>query len=246
MAGEQILYERPLPGARLNCTHPLAQGLVGCWLFNDNGGTSVNDSSPYQRHGKLINFASPPRRAFNGTQFDGVDDYINVPGFHLPNLGTAAAFSVVTWFNWSGGGGGADGRRFICETSPNYTISLAVQAGSTPILRGIACPADTVGVSVDTTTIIEPNTVYHAALTSKQNYLDKIYLNGVMEAQSVTLNKSLISHTSLNIGTYRDAIDRWFAGSLHLLMIYCRDISAEEVKALYYSPYSPMEEPLFA
>jgi hypothetical protein len=34
---------KPLLGARLDSTHPLAQGLVADWLFNENGGDAIYD-----------------------------------------------------------------------------------------------------------------------------------------------------------------------------------------------------------
>lgn len=34
---------KPLPGARVDWGHPLARGLVGCWLFNEGGGTRVRN-----------------------------------------------------------------------------------------------------------------------------------------------------------------------------------------------------------
>jgi len=46
-------YEKPMYGVLLNPYHPLARGLVGCWLFNEGGGNSVFDLSGYGNHGML-------------------------------------------------------------------------------------------------------------------------------------------------------------------------------------------------
>lgn len=35
---------KPPLGSQLNFSHPLSQGLVGCWLMNEGGGNLVNDS----------------------------------------------------------------------------------------------------------------------------------------------------------------------------------------------------------
>ena len=36
---------KPRLGLRLNHNHPLAQGLVGCWVMNEGGGDKVFDLS---------------------------------------------------------------------------------------------------------------------------------------------------------------------------------------------------------
>ena len=35
--------QKPPLGSRIDTGHPLAQGLVACWLFNEGGGTLVRD-----------------------------------------------------------------------------------------------------------------------------------------------------------------------------------------------------------
>lgn len=34
---------KPAPGAQIDYSHPLARGLVGCWLFNEGSGVRAND-----------------------------------------------------------------------------------------------------------------------------------------------------------------------------------------------------------
>ncbi|RLC75048.1 MAG: hypothetical protein DRJ03_30885 [Chloroflexi bacterium] len=72
-------YEKPMYGALLNPYHPLAQGLIGCWLFNEGGGNTVFDLSQYMHHGS-INGATWTIEKFGSIlSFDGTDDYIEVP-----------------------------------------------------------------------------------------------------------------------------------------------------------------------
>jgi hypothetical protein len=67
--------------------------LLGYWRF-DEVGIAANDTSPNARHGTLKNtpkriqstaptYSSPP--LWTGLQFDGVDDYVEVPNFPLFN-----------------------------------------------------------------------------------------------------------------------------------------------------------------
>ena len=48
---------KPVLGTRLDSRHPLSQGLVGCWLFNEGAGTSVADLSGNNKYGTLIGTA---------------------------------------------------------------------------------------------------------------------------------------------------------------------------------------------
>lgn len=73
------VINKPLPGIQLNCSHPLAKGLVGCWLFNEGSGIRAYDLSPYKNHGTLKNFndVTSKDRSSQGLKFDGLDDYID-------------------------------------------------------------------------------------------------------------------------------------------------------------------------
>lgn len=42
---------KPIRGIQLNKSHPLARGLVGCWLFNEGSGTKCFDVSGFGNHG---------------------------------------------------------------------------------------------------------------------------------------------------------------------------------------------------
>lgn len=43
--GQRSPWQKPFLGAQLNRSHPMAQGLVGAWLFNENSGGIANDLS---------------------------------------------------------------------------------------------------------------------------------------------------------------------------------------------------------
>lgn len=51
-------FNKPLLGTPINWSHPLAKGLVGCWLMNEGSGDRVNDYSGNQNTGVLQNSAS--------------------------------------------------------------------------------------------------------------------------------------------------------------------------------------------
>lgn len=85
---------KPLPGAQLDRSHPLAQGLLGCWLMNEGSGLSVYDYSGNDNHGVLTNgptwVAGPDGGALS---FDGVNDRIRVVDFPSVEINNGGA----TW-----------------------------------------------------------------------------------------------------------------------------------------------------
>ena len=87
---------KPPPGTQINWGHPLARGLVGCWLFNENGGLRAIDLAG-NNHGILTN--GPlwvPGRNGIALSFDGVDDEVT-----FPSVPTSAISNVTVsmWVN---------------------------------------------------------------------------------------------------------------------------------------------------
>lgn len=84
---------KPLPGAQLDRTHPLAQGLAGLWLMNEGGGLTAYDYSGNDNHGTLTNgptwVAGPDGAALNFALDNQVVDCGN------PAINYAAGFSLV-------------------------------------------------------------------------------------------------------------------------------------------------------
>jgi len=78
---------KPPFGTPLNPFHPLTRGLVGCWLFNEGGGSTVYDVSGYGNTATLEGVASPPT-ADSGwnpggygpaVNLDASNDYVSIP-----------------------------------------------------------------------------------------------------------------------------------------------------------------------
>lgn len=78
--------QKPPIGAKLNYGHPLAKGLIGCWLFNEGSGNKVFDYSGNGNHGTITNVAA--QSATSGWNagpdgaallFDGSNDTALIP-----------------------------------------------------------------------------------------------------------------------------------------------------------------------
>jgi len=87
---------KPSFGVRLNYSHPLAQGLAGCWIANEGAGNILFDLSFEENNGNFIN--SPSWAAGEHgweVKLDGSDDYIKLPE---TDFGINGQISVVVWF----------------------------------------------------------------------------------------------------------------------------------------------------
>src|SRR2546426_401633 len=94
---------KPLFGAQLNASHPLAQGLQARWLMNENGGDVINDVTKNGNIGKLI--SSPvwvSQRNGPAILFSG-SNYIDVPNSTSININ--GALSICFWFSTPTGNG---------------------------------------------------------------------------------------------------------------------------------------------
>ncbi len=111
---------------------PSATGLTGYWALNEATGTSAADGSGNSRHGTLVNGPVWNSGEFNGAVLlDGVNDHVNVP--HQLITTSDTKYSYTAWFCWNGSGGGADGRKFILETTGSgnpHLLSAAVTSAA--------------------------------------------------------------------------------------------------------------------
>ena len=100
-------FNNPGRGVLVNRAHPLARGLVGCWLMNEGTGERVFDHSGYGNHGLMTNMdaatdwvQSPHGGALD---FDGSDDYIYFGDAAVlqPDAWTIVATVRITTATWN-------------------------------------------------------------------------------------------------------------------------------------------------
>ncbi|WP_457916293.1 LamG domain-containing protein [Candidatus Lokiarchaeum ossiferum] len=205
-----------------------ADDLYARWDLDGNANEPVNDFNG------VFHGATPATdrlgRSSSCYNFDGSNDYVSVPHKTLPDGSTE--YTISAWFKWDGGGGGLEGRRFILETTPLWSISICIEKGPTPIAKGYLRDSSTRVASG--TTIIVPNQWYQLAATYQKDTTNgfKLYLNGQLEGQ-VSTGGSLEPITSMNIGTYRSADNRWFDGKIDEIGLFNRAFSEEEMEILY-------------
>jgi len=72
------------------------KGLVGCWRFDEETGSTAKDSSPYGNHGTIYGATRVRGIIGKALSFDGVDDYVDCGNKPIYNF---TEFSVAIWIN---------------------------------------------------------------------------------------------------------------------------------------------------
>jgi hypothetical protein len=216
----------------------LSQGLVGHWTFNaeDVSGTTVRDVSGHGNDGTLLNgpsLVSSPLGA--AVQFDGVDDYVEIPDSVSLRV---TSMTVVSWVRFPAAP--SAGWRMIFEHARNTTNWIAMvksingdwwhwrwQNGGSGSSNDVGTSRPfTVGTwvhlafSIDLTVV--PNKV--------QAYIDGVLdteLIGVADLPAAAAGVSTIGRSAINGG------GEYLPGLIDEVRVYDHALTSAEVNRLY-------------
>lgn len=226
---------KPPRGAVLNTTHPLARGLVGCWLMNEGTGRRIFDYSGNKNHGLMTNMdpATDWKAGPHGwaVDFDGGDDYVyfGTNKILFPDVWTIVANvkcttttsnKLCTW---------------TTATHPSIWINLALNQLLLYMGADNYAYFDSEAFSVVT------NGLWHQIafsipgiaindINNAKCYVDAtLYAIDSVKATGAQSAKTIFSLGYTNV-RYRDI--------LSFLCLYNRVLSPAEIAWLYESPYS--------
>jgi len=195
--------------------------LVGWWRMNNETGENesyVKDWSTHGNNGTVTGatYNSSGGKFGGGFEFDGDDDYIN-----FGTISGLSEFSFSCWFKTSATAGYMtliDGDSFILFLSSGtprfYSPSPSWIFGTTDWRDGN----------------------WHHLVLIYNSTIARVYVDGVVQGTDLDTNNNLISTTGelTRIGLRSD--NGWdFNGSIDDVQLYSRDLSPEEVNALYNS-----------
>jgi hypothetical protein len=219
---------KPIRGLRLNKSHPLARGLVSCWLMNEGSGNKVFNLSGSGHDGTFTGTAL----SWNSGKFGpavnlpGSDEYVNVgPGF--PSLVNAGTISV--WFNTTVLAPNPEGVIVGATKSASERIEIAVGNLSTfsvIYFNG----SDFFGAS-------ESSSLgwHHIALVMNNGAITG-YLNGILMDGTLD-TKGMSSDDNFAIGAAIGTTPDYFNGKVDNVMVWTRTLSASEIALLYREPF---------
>ncbi len=205
-------------------------GQLGYWAFDDGSGTTARDSSGNGNNGRLINGPVWVNGILGkALQFDGIDDYVEVP--HDAKLEpTTGQATVAVWINarrhtgpnnaqWQGilAKGGAP-RLYNLYTQQNQTLHFSTGPSGAYI-------------GSSSTGTVPLNEWVHIAVVVDDAHL--YYLNG--EPAGVVSNGATVptgSTAALTIGRTSET-DREFLGMIDDVRLYDVALTPQEVKDLY-------------
>ncbi|MCD6558235.1 MAG: hypothetical protein J7K31_04395 [Candidatus Aenigmarchaeota archaeon] len=207
------------------------QGLVAHWDMDENSGSIVRDSSGYDNDGEWpssrVNWVQG--KYGSALEFDGVDDYVEVPGSDSLDL---TKFTVSLWIKpdalGTGSWQGIIGKGTGDKNNRNY--ALFQRLDDDRLHYSFSDGNDWVSYSsVGSLTIGD---WYYVVMTYDQaNFC--LYINGEKDSCVPESRVPLTTSESLYIGRLPDY--GAFNGAIDDVRIYNRALSAGEIKSLYES-----------
>jgi hypothetical protein len=212
-------------------------GLVAWWEFNEGSGTTALDSSGNGNHGTIFNGATyVPGVSGTALQFDGADDYVEVP--HSASLNVGNQITVEFWMKTTYTG------RWVAITKTDGCGSTGWQSEQTPHIPNPSAIGWGVGhgscwtiAGPNVTTSISDGLWHHVVGTYDRTLGEiKIYADGRLEgivAGSEHQNLPLDNNEALWFGAPKWAswAGQRYQGVLDEIRIYNRVLSEAEVLA---------------
>jgi hypothetical protein len=244
---------KPLFGTPLNRSHPLAQGLAGCWIMNENSGKYVWDCTGNGNDGICTNMADPPTSTSgwgpgpNGgaLAFDGSNDYFDGGSGPTTKFGTGP-FSIllnVRPTSFASEAGLYDALTLGGVGSRNDAFILVLTtAGKLRVYRGGPdTPGGAYSASSNDALVLHSE---NSIVLVRSGAVGTFYINGIADSVTIPLSSNVTSGGSI-IGRYADADGGWLTGHVSSASIYNRALSDDEVAYLYAFPYGMFEEESF-
>jgi hypothetical protein len=230
---------KPPKGVLLNRSHPLAKGLVGCWLMNDAPpllGKTL-DLSGHRNNGTLVGDTSVvPGKFGSCLSFDGTGDYMSISGITIP---AGSNFSLSLWMYPESWGPGS--------TRPGFFRNGTNSTGNNYWLQD-EVGSDRIWVKWNGTDILKPTSGYtrplnewaHLVLTVRSANDVHYYVNGENK-HNATHAVTTVSFTIYNLFT------QWYMGesldgSIDNVMIYNRALNVGEIQQLFYDPFCMFQQ----
>jgi hypothetical protein len=232
-------YQKPPLGAKLNHGHPLARGLVGCWLFNERSGDKVFDYSGNSNHGAITNVAAQTATSgWNAHQdggallTDGSNDYIQLANtalsFGIQDFTIVLSLRTPT----------ANNDKFLIGFRPlSSSTGLVLTTGGYLSPAGAFRVAGISGGDIASTTVIGNDKDYQCIMRRAGTAVN-LFVDGVLENIGAdNTNYSFVSNRPVfGVNDY-NLTGNFLTGSFFYVYIYRRAISNAEISMIRSFPY---------
>ena len=214
---------KPSLGSTIDFNNPLSQGLVGCWLFNEQAGNKIYDLAN-KHDGTAYNGPIWDKKHNGSILFDGTNDYIS--------LNTKASVSFTLEIDFE----------IYSFTSADMRLAGSYTGDTNQFAMGFNDNIFRIWLSNgwnNTNFVASTNQAYKLTIVLNNN-ITYIYVNGKfyynLAAGTYFNNLGLANPYVMNWGSY-------FNGLISGIKLYNRALSAEEVLSLYEQPYQFINPP---
>lgn len=241
----KIFGQKPLLGTPLKKGHPLAKGLVGCWLFNEGSGDKVADLSGNGSTGTFTGSAPPTwvsGRRGSATNHTGSDGYIDCGNRGV--LSSRTAFTIIA-HNRLTSLNNADALCGSIDDTTHQIGMLTSEPGigdNNDIRVSVKDGLNTYGYTTADLNVVgvwnDWAVVFNGSGSGNADRL-KFYHNAVL--QSLTFVGTIPASTAVitspfSIGAWGAGVNDW-TGDISHVFIYNRALSAQEIQQLYFDPF---------
>jgi len=219
--------------------------LVGWWKFDDGSGTTAVDSSGNGNDATVYGDPQWVAGWINGAlEFDGVDDYVDLPIGSM--IGSLTNCTFLIWADFSNTGG-AWQRIWDFGSGEQINMFLTPRIGTAGQMRF----AITVTSWADEDQTTAPATLasgwHHVAvIIDIDNNVHRLYLDGELIAENTDArySPSTLGETTQNwLGRSQYVADGYFNGSLDDFQIYNHAMSANEIRTITIENFHQAWEP---
>jgi len=233
-----IQGQKPPLGSFINWSHPLANGLVGCWIFNEGTGDTVNDLTLNRNNGTIYGAVWQD----NGLYLDG-NDVIEIP--YSSSLDITGAITVFTLTNISSL---SPVHQYIVDrwtyTSGNYRAWALNLDYATLTWRASVNGYDSGAIVVAYDFTGYDNQPVSIGGTYDGSSELKLYINGLNVANNTGLSSIVSTTQPVYIGAGDTGLAYPLTGTIYYTYIYNRALSADEIRWLHADPYAFITSPM--
>jgi glucose/arabinose dehydrogenase/PKD repeat protein len=209
--------------------NPIPQGLVAGYKMNESTGLTLNDASGNGMHGTLINGPAwtTSGKFSGGLNFDGVNDYVNIPDatvLDLTSVGTISAWVMPRGTGWRSvmakGTGGDASHSYAMEISDQNRVQCAIGNGTSYNF-------------VLSANVLTLNSWQHLACVWDGANL-RVFVNGVQAGSVVQTIIPANNSNPLMLGRWN--VSDYLNGILDEPRVYNRALTASEIQSQMNTP----------
>ena len=211
-----ILCVMLLPTAQCNVDNHTA----ALWHFDEGTGTTAYDASPNGNDGNIIGAIYVPGKFNYSLEFDGLDDYVEVPDSSSLNL--TDEVTIEAWVNWKGTGDSWQTivTKGIHYAGSNENYALYINRDGKYVCFVLTTENDGRVYFSSPLNSVHVGAWFHVMATyNGTEGVAKIYLNARLEATETSFSGNLTTNDqSLRIG-HRQYSNHYFNGTLDKVRI---------------------------